>query len=70
MLGDSITEEEAYRLAKQFDFSGGQIENIARKRTIEYIISGKKATVDDLVQFCLSEMLDKSSARRTIGFAS
>ena len=70
MLGDSITDEEAYRLAKQFDFSGGQIENIARKRTIEYILSGKKATVDDLVEFCLSEMLDKSSGRKAIGFAS
>ena len=70
MLGDSITEEDAMRLARQFDFSGGQIENIARKRTIEYILSGKETTVDDLVEFCLAEMLDKSSGRKSIGFAS
>ena len=70
MLGDNITDEEAMRLAEKFDFSGGQIENISRKRTIDYILSGKKATIDDLEKFCQSELLDKNSGRKTIGFTS
>lgn len=69
MLGNGISEEDALRLAKKFDFSGGQIENIARKRTIEYILSGKKATIDDLENFCESELLGDQSSRKSIGFA-
>jgi hypothetical protein len=69
MLGSNISNEEAMMLAKRFDFSGGQIENIARKRTIDYILSGKKATIDEIERFCKSELLDKNSERRSIGFA-
>lgn len=69
MLGSNISNEEAMMLAKRFDFSGGQIENIARKRTIDYILSGKKATIDEIERFCKSELLDKNTERRSIGFA-
>ena len=68
MLGNNITDEEALRLAGKYDFSGGQIENIARKRTIEYILSGKQTTIDELEKFCQAEQLDKKSERRAIGF--
>lgn len=54
-------------LAKEFDFSGGQIENIARKSKIDYIINGEKPTFDRLRQFCLDETLNRSS-RAKIGF--
>ena len=70
MMGDSITNEDAMRLAKKYDFSGGQIENIARKRTIEYILSGKRATIEELEMFCQSELLDKNSGRKAIGFVN
>ena len=70
MLGDGITEDDAMRLAQKYDFSGGQIENIARKRTIEYVLSGKNATFDDLVGFCEAELIGDQSGRRSIGFAS
>lgn len=69
MIGDSITKEDAIRLAKKYDFSGGQIENIARKGTIEYILSGKRATMEELEMFCQSESLDKNQERKAIGFA-
>lgn len=70
MLGDDITEAEAYRLAACYDFSGGQIENIARKRTIEFILSGKKASFEDIDEFCKSELLNKKNERRRIGFGT
>ncbi len=68
MLGEGITEADAHRLAMRYDFSGGQIENIARKRTIEYILSGKKAGFDEIDEFCKHELLDKRGAVKPIGF--
>ncbi len=62
-----ITDEEALHLAKTYDFSGGQIENIARKHTIDYILTGNRASLDTIEQYCQSEMLsDKPKGR--IGF--
>ena len=69
MLGDGITPEEAEYLAKRYDFSGGQIENIARKQAIDYILTGKPASLADIDKFCQAELLDKKGANRTpIGF--
>lgn len=67
MLED-ITEEEAEHLASKYDFSGGQIENIARKQSIDYILSGEKTTLERLESFCREEILDKKGNRNAIGF--
>jgi len=66
MLKD-ITEDEARQLAVHFDFSGGQIENIARKRTVDYILSGKFASLDEIEGYCRAELLN-GKEHRTIGF--
>lgn len=68
MLKD-ITEDEARQLAVHFDFSGGQIENIARKRTVDYILSGKFASLDEIEGYCRAELLN-GKEHRTIGFLS
>ena len=69
MLKD-ISAEDAHQLATHFDFSGGQIENIARKRTIDYILSGKFATVDEIEKYCQAELLDNKKERKHIsGFS-
>ena len=68
MLGDCITEEEAHTLASRYDFSGGQIENIARKRTIEFILSGKQVDFNGIDGFCQHEVLNKKNVRNPIGF--
>ena len=68
MLGDGITTDDAHRLAIRYDFSGGQIENIVRKRTIEYILSGKKAGFDEIEEFCKHELLNKKNERKPMGF--
>jgi SpoVK/Ycf46/Vps4 family AAA+-type ATPase len=70
MLTD-LSEDEARQLAKLFDFSGGQIENIARKRAVDYILSGKLATLDDLESYCRAELFSNKKDRRHIsGFTS
>jgi hypothetical protein len=63
-----LSEPDAHELASRFDFSGGQIENIARKRTVEAVISGATPDINTLLQFCREEPLSKDSGRR-IGFA-
>ena len=68
MLKD-ISADDARKLASRFDFSGGQIENIARKRTVDYILSGKFASLDEIEGYCRSEVLASKNGRR-IGFTS
>ena len=66
MLKD-ISDDDARQLAAHFDFSGGQIENIARKRTVDYILSGKFASLDEIEDYCRAELLN-GKERRSIGF--
>jgi len=56
-------------LAERFDFSGGQIENIARKRIIDDILSSRDTLdIDAVVENCKTEQLNKKAASR-IGFS-
>ena len=66
MLKD-ISDEDALQLASHYDFSGGQIENIARKRTVDYILNGKKATLSEIEDYCRVELLNGKASRK-IGF--
>lgn len=69
MLKD-ISADDAQQLAAHFDFSGGQIENIARKRTVDYILSGRHASLDDIEKYCQAELLDNKKERKHIsGFS-
>ena len=57
-----------HTLASKYDFSGGQIENIARHYAIDTILHG---TSDDilpmLIRHCDNERLDEKNKRK-IGF--
>ncbi len=63
----TLSEDEAHKLASGFDFSGGEIDNIVRKATMEEVISGKSPSINDLVAFCEHEKLTGSKASK-IGF--
>ena len=68
MLKD-ISDEDALTLATRYDFSGGNIENIARKVAVGYVLTGNKAGLDELVKYCDEEMLSSHKASRPrIGF--
>ena len=63
-----LSDEEAQTLASGYDFSGGQIENIARKASINAILHGDKSnTLSQLTQYCQQERLG-SKAEKRIGF--
>ena len=67
MLGEeTLTEAEAHELARRYDFSGGEIENIARKSLIHYAIHGTKVTFEDIDGFCRSELINTSNACQAI----
>lgn len=65
---DDLSDEDAKTLASRYDFSGGNIENIARKAAVEYVLGGKKADIYDLIKFCEEENLSNNKAARRIGF--
>ena len=63
-----LKEEETRILANKYDFSGGQIENIARHYTIANILHGESDNViDSLSAYCDSERLNAKETRK-IGF--
>ena len=63
-----LTDEEAGRLAAEFHFTGGQIENILRKRTIQSILQGTRPTLDDLLAYCREEKISAEGSGSSIGF--
>lgn len=63
-LDESVTRT----LATKYDFSGGQIENIARHYTIGNILHGKSDNdIEEITSYCDNERLDTRESRK-IGF--
>jgi hypothetical protein len=63
-----LRKNDALTLAEHFDLSGGQIENVARKHTINDILFGrKKKLVETLAEYCENERLEPSQLPK-IGF--
>lgn len=63
----SLDESVVNMVAQKYDFSGGEIENIARKYSVEYVLTGKLAEIDTLTEICDNEQLNKNKHIR-IGF--
>ena len=63
----SLSDQDAAALADKYGFAGGNIENIARKSLVDYVLSGEEPTLASLENYCEEEMM---SRRRTakIGF--
>lgn len=67
---EGLSYSSANALARDFDFSGGQIENISRKSMVDYILSGNEPTLEDLRKLCDAETLSSDSRKTKIGFTS
>ena len=64
----TLNDMDARTLAEKYDFSGGQIENIARRHAIDSILHGEDQNVmDSLIGHCDSERLSGKNRQR-IGF--
>lgn len=62
-----LKNHDAELLANQFDFSGGEIDNIVRKCQMNEIIKGEKPCYDELVKMCNTERLE-SHQEHKVGF--
>jgi len=64
----TLSEDDTKILAEKYDFSGGQIENIARHNTINGILYGDKGnSLETLMSYCDKERLETKVTRK-IGF--
>ena len=64
-----LTEDQARELAEDFNFSGGQIENISRKKMIKSILDGTEPDFSEIRSYCGEELIEgKGGELRKIGF--
>jgi len=61
-----ITAKDVRYLSHTFDFSGGQIDNVARKYILENILNNTKPNLKAIEKLCQDELFGQSSAK--IGF--
>ena len=65
----ALSEDESKALASRYDFSGGQIENIARHYAINIVLHGDDDNrLNSLFSYCDGEKFEKNECRK-IGFA-
>lgn len=64
----TLSEKEASHLANTYNYSGGEMANIARKCIMEEVVLGNSLTFEKIVGFCDSEKWDKKTTAAKIGF--
>ncbi len=65
---NELSEDDATRLASDYGFTGGQIENISRKLDVDYILSGTTPDMEKIISLCQAESIIKTERGRRIGF--
>ena len=65
-----LGEADATTLARSYDFSGGQIENIARKVMVDHLLFGGTPDLNHIEELCSKEQIAgrTTNNRRPIGF--
>lgn len=64
-----LSDAQAIELAEEYEaFTGGNIENICRKKMIQSIIDGIEPNFEDIKSFCDDEIIDAKANVKKIGF--
>ena len=63
-----LSDVDAQYLSGKFELSGGQIENIVRKKTIQSILQGKEPAIEEILRFCCEEERGSRSVHMRSGF--
>ena len=58
-----LNEDEADYLASNYDFSGGEIDNIVRKATMMEVIDGTAPSTESVIRLCNEEKIGKRQSR-------
>lgn len=61
-----LSQKHLEYLATHYDFTGGQIENVARKYEIESLLNGETCNIDKIIRYCDAETF--SQRLQPIGF--
>ncbi len=64
----NLSDEDAGALASEFKLSGGNIDNVARKSVVNYVLTGSQDDVETLRKYCGEESVSKKKEVRRIGF--
>jgi DNA replication protein DnaC len=65
-----LSEEVALKLCMEYNLSGGQLDNIARKYLTSRLMNDSEPSFDELESYFASETFTKKKIRATIGFKS
>ena len=63
-----LDKGSATEFARDYDFSGGQIDNIVRKIAMNEVITGERPEISDIRDMCNCEKIDNPEGSRRIGF--
>ena len=63
-----LGQEEASEFARDYDFSGGQIDNIVRKVAMNEVINGTRPDIAEIHEMCKSEKLENPDGAKRMGF--
>lgn len=63
-----LSEKDANTLARNYDLSGGEIDNVVRKALMEEVLNGKRPDMATISEWCRDEKVDQSKGGK-IGFA-
>ncbi len=63
-----LSVDQSIQLASDYDFSGGQIENVSRKRAIAAILETAELDYATIRSYCEEETINGSGSKRRIGF--
>ena len=63
-----LSPDDAARLASEYDFSGGEIDNVVRKATMMEVLDGTPPSIETIAGLCGEEKIGKERTR--IGFGN
>lgn len=63
-----LSDADAQTLATEYELTGGLIENINRKATVDYILTGQQPDLEYLRTLCRAEQKNPQPTTRHIGF--
>lgn len=63
-----LSDEESWLLAKQFEFSGGVLQNIVRKSAMHQVLYNEVPNLEWYYKMCKQENLKQYTSRNKVGF--
>ena len=63
-----LEKDDAVEFARDYDFSGGQIDNIVRKVAMNEVINGTRPDIAEIHEMCKNEKIENPDGAKRMGF--